>query len=773
MQIAPPHNPEIFSFGNVDTISTTLNWTPDSSSCIQVSAFGAFYTLLVDGDIDSRKSVESLLQLMSRPPAQPSSINNKGFSQSCGWYLTTLMLRQGGIEALLTVFLSNLEQSEDPGTVLDISHALSNVARIITTIPKQCASPQEYFVAIGPQITNLIESLDPKTPLFRAALYITTQLLNRGPKLGKKYIIDPLLATLSPLYSTSSTTITTKEQHQKDLEGNEIIISEHDVQKSFRILSRLVTQNPEPSFALLESLQPAFLPIYKVHEFMVVNSVVSKTDMPTADLLKDLLRLNSVEKTQTLLSQLVLYTAPVGGGDGGRGVGSVVKLGDDGGVMFVRVRDRVETRLIHNPEAFVEFLVSLENNDLTCGVFLDLLEEYIKSSSTTSSSDKNENLVSGTVDSEDLPLDVGNLMLIQILMILIERFGANLITGTRRVIELVKSIVTNTNSVDSGCLLLCLTILKSALTGIDESNVDVRKQFELSEFLIVLQTLEHHKDEGIQTVAKDVRRLILVKSGSVPADAVAAETHASELLFAKSMLELSDELLPLRAHGIDQLCKMVLRKDSVAHDNLSTILCSFLDMLQDVDSYIYLHTVTGLSALTDVYPCESLHEIISRYSTADYELDYRLRIGEVAAKTIQRAGPVFPKYAPEILPQVLRVLHDENPALRGSALSLLSVVGETAPLPLLPFLQQILDYIETTLVLETNETMRQGAVLALLTLVRGMDGMYDAFPKGTLKKIAGRLRIVKEMDLDELTRFNAGVALDDLKDRVGFLGEFL
>ncbi|KAI9329089.1 hypothetical protein BDR26DRAFT_939578 [Obelidium mucronatum] len=771
MQIAPPHNPEIFSFGDVDAISTTLNWTPDSSSCIQVSAFGAFYTLLVDG-ILILEIRGILTQLMSRPPAQPSSINNKGFSQSCGWFLTTLMLRQGGIEALLTVFLSNLEQSEDPGTVLDISHALSNVARIITTIPKQCASPQEYFVAIGPQITNLIESLDPKTPLFRAALYITTQLLNRGPKLGKKYIIDPLLATLSPFYSTSSTTITTKEQHKQDLEGNEIIISEQDVQKSFRILSRLVTQNPEPSFALLESLQPAFLPIYKVHEFVVANSVVSKTDMPTVDLLRDLLRLNSVEKTQTLLSQLVLYTTPVGGGDGGRGVGSVVKLGDDGGVIFVRVRDRVETRLIHNPEAFVEFLVSLENNDLTCGVFLDLLEEYIKSSSTTSSSDKNENLVSGTVDAEDLSLDVGNLMLIRILMILIERFGANLITGTRRVIELVKSIVTNTNSVDSGCLLLCLTILKSALTGI--GSFYQCAPFELSEFLIVLQTLEHHKDEGIQTVAKDVRRLILVKSGSAPADAVAAETHASELLFAKSMLELSDELLPLRAHGIDQLCKMVLRKDSVAHDNLSTILCSFLDMLQDVDSYIYLHAVTGLSALTDVYPRESLHEIISRYSTADYELDYRLRIGEVAAKTIQRAGPVFPKYGlQKFFPKycascTMKILRSVEVRL-----SLLSVVGETAPLPLLPFLQQILDYIETTLVLETNETMRQGAVLALLTLVRGMDGMYDAFPKGTLKKIAGRLRIVKEMDVDELTRFNAGVALDDLKDRVGFLGEFL
>ncbi|KAJ3060796.1 hypothetical protein HDU99_005775, partial [Rhizoclosmatium hyalinum] len=104
-------------------------------------------------------------------------------------------------------------------------------------------------------------------------------------------------------------------------------------------------------------------------------------------------------------------------------------------------------------------------------------------------------------------------------MSLIEKFGANLVKGTRRVIDLVKNLIVNSQSVDTGCLLLCLTILKTLLTGFDEPNVDVRQEFDLTELVAVLQTLEHHSEKGIQTVSTDVRRLILLKSGTNASDA--------------------------------------------------------------------------------------------------------------------------------------------------------------------------------------------------------------------------------------------------------------
>ncbi|KAJ3062888.1 transmembrane and coiled-coil domains-containing protein 7, partial [Podochytrium sp. JEL0797] len=701
----------------------------------QTLAYDHFLNLLTTNAIDTSKSMHALLQLLSSPTTLPLT------HQLCGRFLSSLILNPKGVESLLTTFLAHLDQ-DSHSAGLDLGHALSRIAKILCTIPKQCASPQEYFSVVGPQLAEMIAARDRESVVFQAALYVATQLVNRGPKFGKRFIVDRMLAPLAAFYSSSGEGADTPVGC--DLDGNEIIISERDATTVFENLSRLLSYS-EPSYALMDSMQSAFLPLYKVYEFACETPLLSK-EMRVEEMLESLLRMNSVAKTQLLLSQMVIYR-----GVSRSGNVPLAKMGAGGGVMFVRLREAGDFNAIRNPDAFVEFLVSLKNDDLTCGVFLDLLEEYIKASSRAESDDS----------------ELGNLTLVQILMTLIERFGANLVKGTRRVVDLVKSILVNSDTKDSGSLLLCLTILKTLLNGLDEPNVNVRELFELNDLLIVLQTLESHEEKGIQTAAKDVRRLILIKSEPVSADSSAeSDKHASEVLFAKSMLELSDELLPIRAHGMDQIRKMVLGRDPVAFQNLTTVLCSFLDMIQDVDSFIYLHAVSGLSALTDVYPHESLREIVSRYSNAEFDMDSRLRIGEVAAKTIQRAGQVFPKYAPEILPPILRVLLDPHKELRGSAISLLGVVAETTPLPLLPFIQQIMDYIENTLILETKDTvMRQGAVLAMLTLIRGMDGMLEQFPDGMVKRMGTRLQIVHDLDTDELTRYNAGIALEELKDR--------
>jgi hypothetical protein len=60
-------------------------------------------------------------------------------------------------------------------------------------------------------------------------------------------------------------------------------------------------------------------------------------------------------------------------------------------------------------------------------------------------------------------------------------------------------------------------------------------------------------------------------------------------------------------------------------------------------SFIYLHAVKGLSALTDTYPQQSLREIMKRYKDTGFDVEYRIRVGEVAMQTIQRSGEAFGK----------------------------------------------------------------------------------------------------------------------------------
>ncbi|KAJ3135983.1 transmembrane and coiled-coil domains-containing protein 7 [Physocladia obscura] len=720
-----------------------FNFQCDPHSTIHSIAFAAAISLITV--IKIPKFMSALLQASSRPLKQQLQPHQQTlFRKICGTCLSYAIMNPTGVESLILEFIQQQQQLDDfknmsNGSlqVLD-ARALQPVAKIVCTVPRIAESQDAYFSNIGSQICALIfaekigstggNSVDESSLVYQAAMYLVTKLMNKVPRFAKKYIIDVVLLPLCVKFYSVKSGRSAVDGYGRDvnidLDGNLVIIDEREAAQTF-------------------------IPLYRFHE-LSYSSIVMAKSLSIKEMLKSLLQMNSTSKNQLLLTELATYR-----GTNISGMTPVAKLGGSGGIMFVSTPN-TDFSIVQDPEAFVNFLVYLDNNDLISGVFLALLEEYIKSNSSFSNEDD---------------IDAGNLVSIRILMILIEKFGANLIKGTRKIVELVKSIVVSM-SVDSGCLLLCLTILKGIISNLGEDQIDIKEKFNFTpEFNMVLQTLEDHPEAGIQTVTRDIRRLILVNSiqkNTSNENEAQKLQRESELLFAKSMLELSDELLPVRAYGIDQIRKMVLSRNEVARKNLYTILCAFLDMVQDTDSFIYLHAVSGLSALTDVYAPDCLPEIISRYTNGANTLDYRVRIGEVANKTIQRAGPVFPKLAPEILPRILRVLLDESKELRGSAISLLGVVAETAPGPLAPFVEQIFGYIENSLIFERENTaMRQGCVLVLLGVVRGVlkerGVLVQAFPKGILKRIYTRLKIVSAGDTDELTRYNAGVALDEMR----------
>jgi hypothetical protein len=65
------------------------------------------------------------------------------------------------------------------------------------------------------------------------------------------------------------------------------------------------------------------------------------------------------------------------------------------------------------------------------------------------------------------------------------------------------------------------------------------------------------------------------------------EDAESERVYQSALKELADELLPIRAHGLNEIKKLVLARNPVATKNLGAILCIFLDMLQDEDRFVY------------------------------------------------------------------------------------------------------------------------------------------------------------------------------------------
>lgn len=61
-------------------------------------------------------------------------------------------------------------------------------------------------------------------------------------------------------------------------------------------------------------------------------------------------------------------------------------------------------------------------------------------------------------------------------------------------------------------------------------------------------------------------------------------------------------------------------------------------------SFIYLNSIKGLSALTDVHGNEIIKKLGAIYSDENQTLDNRLRVGEALLQTIQRAGSALGRY---------------------------------------------------------------------------------------------------------------------------------
>ena len=103
--------------------------------------------------------------------------------------------------------------------------------------------------------------------------------------------------------------------------------------------------------------------------------------------------------------------------------------------------------------------------------------------------------------------------------------------------------------------------------------------------------------------------------------------------------------------------------------------------------------------MTEHLPNETLSLTIFQY-TSSHSVDYRIRIGEALCKTIQRSGLAFVKHGQEFIHAICNVLYD--PECKASAVALISVIAEVAPLTLLGCIQQIWDYVHGVLIFERD-----------------------------------------------------------------------
>lgn len=273
------------------------------------------------------------------------------------------------------------------------------------------------------------------------------------------------------------------------------------------------------------------------------------------------------------------------------------------------------------------------------------------------------------------------------------RFGVEIFKNLTHILRFVKGQLVCGD--DESKIILGLTLLIQTSSGIDFNVTSEEAKQNLIDIKLILNTLLDHYNPSIRDLAQDAKvKCNLASSENNEADAVECEK-----IFYEAITELSDQLVPIRAHGMALLRKLVEEKKDIAKKNIDSILTIFMDLLNDEDSFIYLNAVKSLTVIANAYPFISLTKISMRYTDySTFNEEYRLRIGESLLQIIQFCGNTLEIHATIILESVLLVLDSTSEKMQSSSMSLLSEIFILNASQCVPYIYRIISYLSGILV---------------------------------------------------------------------------
>ncbi|KAI0772085.1 hypothetical protein BD413DRAFT_52804 [Trametes elegans] len=268
------------------------------------------------------------------------------------------------------------------------------------------------------------------------------------------------------------------------------------------------------------------------------------------------------------------------------------------------------------------------------------------------------------------------------------------------------------------------------LLSVLEANPDLsaRTAPVLNDIFSLLEPLSRAPEEDVRALAREARIIMTARLASTFESASRRSAQSSDTAetaqetYQKALKLLQDPLLPVRAHGLMLLRQLVsARKDDsgdLAEPALDKalipgILSIFMQSVQDDDSYMFLNAVQGLSAMVDGYGKDVLRTLIHAYSDgtdglgasamAQHDVDVRTRLGEALGQVIRRCGETLPSYSALLLPPLFRVVRASHfpTVLRTSALSLLAQCAKTNALAILPYAVELADAMVDLLQVES------------------------------------------------------------------------
>ncbi|KAK6497647.1 hypothetical protein TWF481_012052 [Arthrobotrys musiformis] len=578
------------------------------------------------------------------------------FQKPLTTYLSSIPLaRQGGVKDEITFFI-------DPTKDIPTQRiALQQASKLIGSVPTS-SSPDQYFSVIAPQ---LLELLDEPGNLGTAAAIVINDVFERRKKGVEKYFFPTLLRPIRPAKS--------QVPPVEEVEDGDIITltEEGDLERAINRISSLFQSSNGQSYLASKILDTLTLPLWGLWQFAISIKATSLVFTKTPqDLLTAYMKL---KPSSTALDEIVRNFGYNGDEHW------IFTRGEMGQVKII-LRDTglpskaVEITDIEERTPRFISLALAANDDVFTDFFLTMCRRWLGGGFTISAEGGDR-------------AAFGLLFQLKVLEGILEHHSERLTRRPEQVIILVKEILDShvrtlkkekerlealqnpsmntlgrimngeedfstfapeddetSNGADA--IGIALQLLNSIVSTSFSRTVSEQEKKLLSTLQPALGYLS--SEAGVDpSIASLTRSLgLFISTQDIPLTApmdgdtkpVDEKVLKQQQMLQTALLYLRDQMMPIRAHGLEMLKELIRERSSVI--DVQAITKLLIDMLQDKESFVYLGVVKALCELADKHPNTVIKMLVEVYVDKDEKMgiDERLKVGEALMGTVQRLG---------------------------------------------------------------------------------------------------------------------------------------
>lgn len=669
-----------------------------------------------------------------------------------------------------------------------------HVAQILLLKPKSI-STVEYFTSIGDQMYNLLVDIN-KPAVTSCLVFVVERLWERNKLVTQDFIFKPIWRIFNP------------EPVNKN--DDRVLVSETQWNNNINVLLSLTLKALNDDL-LITLFSPIIVSLWSYITFLKSNK--KSFEVAQGILVSYLSVLDDKESKQdTLALDLISKNLVNQGGEnwmfeyGLNGLPQLVKCDNNDKLSF-ESKDKRVNDFLNNLEScctyFVELLENLDDTQVS-RVFSSILKRWLTTKSTSLN--------------EENPFFV--LIDLRLLEVIGQKFTDAIAKSPTEMLQLIVNFLAadddklqvygtegdadtemdsddedmeidskNSNESEFNILSVVLELLSAILT---ESSVELDED-GMKLLLKIDEQLKMKANSSSSTglLSPKIKDSLLALSERIKelqsqdAKVITDEKEIQKRVFKRAIVSLNDPLVPIRAHGLYLLRQLIEQRSEVL--TLDFVINLHLIQLKDLEPFVYLNVIKGLTSLIEWNPQQVLPKLTQIYSQEEgtNDLDERLRIGEVLLNFIQTSNELFGGETAQLITEASLLIisrhqdkrKDSDDRIRMSAMSLMGVCCKTNPLGIVNHLTTALDCSFGILQLEIGSEsaiMRRAAVVLIHDLILGTSKTDKViFPSKYREQTVVVLRYITETDNDLLVREQAQAVLDTIEELTRLAFELL